>query len=39
MTDEVHTIGLVVPEREPMTPLTKAHVAEAHLVAKKMDGE
>ena len=36
--DEVHTIGLVVPEREPMTPLTKALVAEAHLAAKKMDG-
>jgi DNA-binding transcriptional LysR family regulator len=36
--DEVHTIGLVVPEREPMTPLTKALVAEAHLVAKKLDG-
>jgi DNA-binding transcriptional LysR family regulator len=36
--DEVHTIGLVVPEREPMTPLTKALVAEAYLAAKKMDG-
>jgi DNA-binding transcriptional LysR family regulator len=36
--DEVHTSGLVVPEREPMTPLTTALVAEAHLVAKKLDG-
>jgi len=31
--DEVHTVGLVVPEREPMTPLTAALVAEAHRVA------
>jgi DNA-binding transcriptional LysR family regulator len=31
--DEVHTIGLVVPEREPMTPLTAALVAEAQRVA------
>jgi DNA-binding transcriptional LysR family regulator len=36
--DEVHTIGLVVPEREPMTPFVKALVAEAHLVAKKLEG-
>ena len=36
--DEVHTIGLVVPEREPMTPLTKALVAEAQRVAKTLDG-
>jgi DNA-binding transcriptional LysR family regulator len=36
--DEVHTIGLVVPEREPMTPLTAALVAEARLVAKRLDG-
>jgi DNA-binding transcriptional LysR family regulator len=35
--DEVHTIGLVVPEREPMTPLVKALVAEAHLVARKLE--
>jgi DNA-binding transcriptional LysR family regulator len=35
--DEVHTIGLVVPEREPMTPLVKALVAEAQLVARKLD--
>ena len=31
--DEVHTIGLVVPEREPMTPITAALVAEAQRVA------
>jgi DNA-binding transcriptional LysR family regulator len=36
--DEVHTIGLVVPEREPMTPLTAALVAEARLVARRLDG-
>jgi DNA-binding transcriptional LysR family regulator len=36
--DEVHTIGLVVPEREPMTPLVKALVAEAQLVAKTLEG-
>jgi DNA-binding transcriptional LysR family regulator len=36
--DEVHTIGLVVPEREPMTPLAAALVAEARLVAKRLDG-
>jgi hypothetical protein len=34
----VHTIGLVIPEREPMTPLTAALVAEARLVAKRLDG-
>jgi DNA-binding transcriptional LysR family regulator len=28
-----HTIGLVVPAREPMTPLTAALVAEARRVA------
>jgi len=31
--DEVHTVGLVVPEREPMTPLAAALVAEAQRVA------
>jgi DNA-binding transcriptional LysR family regulator len=36
--DEVHTIGLVVPEREPMTPLAAALVAEARLVARKLEG-
>jgi DNA-binding transcriptional LysR family regulator len=33
---EVHTIGLVVPAREPMTPLTAALVAEAKRVAKTL---
>jgi DNA-binding transcriptional LysR family regulator len=28
-----HTIGLVVPAREPMTPLTAALVAQARRVA------
>jgi DNA-binding transcriptional LysR family regulator len=36
--DEIHTIGLVVPEREPMTPLAAALVAEARLVAKQLGG-
>jgi len=36
--DEVHTIGLVVPAREPMTPLTAALVAEAKRVAGAMEG-
>jgi DNA-binding transcriptional LysR family regulator len=36
--DEVHTIGLIVPEREPMTPLAAALVAEARLVAKQLGG-
>jgi DNA-binding transcriptional LysR family regulator len=36
--DEVHTIGLVVPEREPMTPLTAALVAEAQRLAPTLDG-
>ncbi|MBV6487968.1 MAG: LysR family transcriptional regulator [Pseudorhodoplanes sp.] len=31
--DEVHTVGLVVPQREPMTPLTAALVAEAQRLA------
>jgi DNA-binding transcriptional LysR family regulator len=35
--DEVHTIGLVVPEREPMTPLTAALVAEAQRLAPTLD--
>ncbi len=34
--EAVHTIGLVVPSREPMTPLTAALVAEAKRVAKEM---
>jgi len=36
--DEVHTIGLVVPAREPMTPLTAALVTEARRVAKTLEG-
>ena len=32
----VHTIGLVVPAREPMTPLTAALVTEAKRMAKEM---
>lgn len=32
----VHTIGLVVPAREPMTPLNAALVAEARRVAASM---
>jgi len=31
--DAVHMIGLVVPNREPMTPLTAALVAEAKILA------
>ena len=37
--EAVHTIGLVVPAREPMTPLTAALVAEAQRLAKTVDGE
>ena len=35
--EAVHTIGLVVPEREPMTPLITALVAEAHRVSAMLD--
>jgi DNA-binding transcriptional LysR family regulator len=35
--EAVHTIGLVVPAREPMTPLTAALVAEAHRTAPQLD--
>ena len=35
--EAVHTIGLVVPEREPMTPLTAALVAEAKRLARTLD--
>ena len=35
--EAVHTIGLVAPLREPMTPLTAALVTEARLVAKQME--
>src|SRR6476659_7095677 len=34
--EAVHTIGLVVPSREPMTPLTAALVAEAHRLAPEI---
>jgi hypothetical protein len=34
--EAVHTIGLVVPAREPMTPLTAALVVEGKRVAKDM---
>jgi DNA-binding transcriptional LysR family regulator len=36
--EAVHTIGLVVPAREPMTPQTAALVAEARRVAEQMKG-
>jgi DNA-binding transcriptional LysR family regulator len=35
--EAVQTIGLVVPSREPMTPLTAALVAEARRVAALLD--
>jgi DNA-binding transcriptional LysR family regulator len=35
--DVTHVIGLVVPHREPMTPLTAALVAEAQKVATTLD--
>jgi DNA-binding transcriptional LysR family regulator len=35
----VHTIGLIVPDREPMTPATAALVAEALKVAPTLDKE
>jgi DNA-binding transcriptional LysR family regulator len=35
--DVTHVIGLVVPHREPMTPLTAALVAEARKVAVTLD--
>jgi DNA-binding transcriptional LysR family regulator len=35
--DEVHTIGLVVPARNPMTPVTAALVEEAKRVAPGLD--
>jgi DNA-binding transcriptional LysR family regulator len=37
--EAVHTIGLVVPARQPMTPLTAALVAEAQQLAKAIDDE
>ena len=35
--EAVHTIGLVVPAREPMTPLNAALVAEARRIAASLD--
>jgi hypothetical protein len=35
--EAVHTIGLVVPAREPMTPLSVALVAEAKRLARTLD--
>jgi DNA-binding transcriptional LysR family regulator len=35
--EAVHTIGLVVPMREPMTPLNAALVAEAKRLARTLD--
>jgi len=36
--EAVQTIGLVVPEREPMTPITAALVAEARRIAPQLSG-
>jgi len=36
--EAVHEIGLVVPPREPMTPLVSALVAEAQQLARAMKG-
>jgi hypothetical protein len=35
--EAVHAIGLVVPVREPMTPLNAALVAEARRLAPTLD--
>ena len=35
--EAVHAIGLVVPARAPMTPLTAALVAEAQRLAPQLD--
>jgi DNA-binding transcriptional LysR family regulator len=35
--EAVHTIGLVVAQREPMTPLTAALVVEARRIAEPLD--
>src|SRR5499427_6449022 len=35
--EAVHTVGLVVPAREPMTPLNAALVAEAKRLARTLD--
>ncbi len=34
-----HSIGLVVPQRNPLTPLINALVTEARLLAQRLDGE
>jgi DNA-binding transcriptional LysR family regulator len=34
-----HTVGLVVPHREPMTPLTAALVRQAEIMARSLDDE
>lgn len=36
--EAVQTIGLVVPAREPMTPITAALVAEARRIAPRLSG-
>jgi DNA-binding transcriptional LysR family regulator len=36
--EAVQTIGLVVPAREPMTPLNAALVTEARRIAATLDG-
>jgi DNA-binding transcriptional LysR family regulator len=35
----VHTVGLVVPNREPMAPVSAAFVAEALKVAEELDAD
>lgn len=35
--EAVHTVGLLVPQREPLTPLTAALVTEARRIAPKLD--
>jgi DNA-binding transcriptional LysR family regulator len=35
--EAVHSVGLLVPQREPLTPLTAALVAEARRVGPKLD--
>ena len=37
--EAVQTIGLVVPQRQPMTPVTAALVAEAQRLAPRLDKE
>jgi hypothetical protein len=35
--EAVHSIGLLVPQREPLTPLTAALVAEARRMGAKAE--